>query len=96
MSIDVHNAFIQTYMTLPPDGERVIMKVRGRLVDWLTELDPTSYARKVVYEGKITQGREHYYRLGVRKYGQLWKSVGKNTIAVCQPTQINSMFSVFG
>ena len=50
----------------------------------------------IVYMYPNSQGREHYYRLGVRKYGQLWKSVGKNTIAVCQPTQINSMFSVFG
>ena len=52
MSIDVPNAFIQTHMPLPKDGERVIMKVRGRLVDWLVELDPTSYASKVVLEGK--------------------------------------------
>ena len=39
-------------MPLPKDGERVIMKVRGRLVDWLVELDPTYYASKVVFEGK--------------------------------------------
>ena len=52
MSIDVTNAFIQTHMPLPKDGERVVMKVRGRLVDWLIELDPTSYASKVVFEGK--------------------------------------------
>ena len=47
-------------------------------------------------ENELPQGREHYYRLGVRKSGKLWTSVGKYTIAVCQPTQTNSMFSVFG
>ena len=52
MTIDVPNAFIQTHMPLPKDGERVVMKVKGRLVDWFIELDPTSYASKAVYEGK--------------------------------------------
>ena len=52
MSINVPNAFIQTHMPLPKDGERVIMKVRGRLVDWLVELYRTSYASKVFFEGK--------------------------------------------
>ena len=52
MSIHVPNTFIQVHMPLPKGGERVIMKFRGRLVEWLVELDPTSYASKVVLEGK--------------------------------------------
>ena len=52
MSIHVPNELVNTHMPLPPDGERVIMKVRGRLVDWLTELDLTRYVSKVMYEGK--------------------------------------------
>ena len=33
MTIDVPNLFIQMHMLLPKDGEWVIMKVRGCLVD---------------------------------------------------------------
>ena len=50
ISIDIPNTFIQTHMPLPPDGERLIMKLRGRLVECLLELYPTCYASKVVYE----------------------------------------------
>ena len=50
MSLDVPNAFIQTDIPKRPKGERIIMKVRGQLVDWLCELDPVRYSPFVVYE----------------------------------------------
>ena len=50
MSMDIPNAFIQAFHPIDPGGDRVIMKVRGLLVDWLIELDPAKYANKVVYE----------------------------------------------
>ena len=37
---------------------------------------PKRFSRIFTY-AKLTHGREHYYRLGVRKSEQLWKSVGK-------------------
>ena len=50
MTMDVPNAFIQVLLPIDPHGDRVIMKVRGLLVDWLIELDPAQYENKVVYE----------------------------------------------
>ena len=57
MSIDVPNAFIQTRMPTPTDGEdRVTMKITGLLVDYMIELDPTcrnyvvrENGRRVIY-----------------------------------------------
>ena len=49
-SMDIPNAFIQTILPPRPDEERVIMKIRGKLVDWLLEIDPTEYASLVVME----------------------------------------------
>ena len=49
-SMDIPNAFIQTILPRKPDEERVIMKIRGKLVDWLLEIDPTEYACLVVIE----------------------------------------------
>ena len=31
-------------------GDRVIMKIRGRLVDWLIKISPETYQDKVVVE----------------------------------------------
>ena len=50
ISIDIPNAFIQAENPRKEVGERVIMKVRGRLVEWLIELSPAEYKDKVVYE----------------------------------------------
>ena len=50
MSLDVLNAFIQATLPKVKVGERVIMKLRGEVVDWLAELDPMAYLDKVVYE----------------------------------------------
>ena len=50
MSLDIPNAYIQACVPKQPKGNRVVMKVRGQLVDWLVELDPASYLPFVVYE----------------------------------------------
>ena len=48
MSLDIPNAFIQTGMPQKERGERIIMKVRGKLVDWLVDLDSITYLNMVV------------------------------------------------
>ena len=50
MSMDIPNAYIQTDVPIQEKGERIIMKVRGKLVDWLVELDPATYLSYVVIE----------------------------------------------
>ena len=50
MSLNVPNAFIQTGMPPKTVGKRIIMKVRGILVDWLLEIDPLAYSSYVVIE----------------------------------------------
>ena len=50
LSMDVPNAFIQTILPPKDDGERVIMKIRGKLVDWLVEIEPTAYLSLLVSE----------------------------------------------
>ena len=54
MTLDVPNAFVQT--DIPQGGKRIIMKIRGALVDILMEIDPAyqSYVRtdrqgKIIY-----------------------------------------------
>ena len=50
MSLDVPNAYIQAELPVAKRGERVVMKIRGKLVDWLVQLAPDAYSRYVVYE----------------------------------------------
>ena len=51
MTADVPNAFIQASMPEVKEGEeRVMMKITGVLVDMLVELDPSLYAKFVVFE----------------------------------------------
>ena len=54
MSLDIPNAFIQAELKRKKGEERVVMKVRGRIVDWLVALDPAQYEKKVVYENDCT------------------------------------------
>ena len=49
-SLEISNAFIRTHKPLDPLGERIAMKVRGALVDWLIELDHVAYLNYVVYK----------------------------------------------
>ena len=51
MVLDIPNAFIQTPM--PVANERIVMKVKGRLVDWLLELDGLAYSTYVVYKNGV-------------------------------------------
>ena len=66
MTLDVPNAFVQT--TLPQDGKRVFMKIRGQLVDILVEICPGIYDDYVVGEGK---NKFLYVRMLKALYGML-------------------------
>eukprot|EP00957_Ditylum_brightwellii_P200690 15299047-Ditylum_brightwellii.AAC.1 len=50
MMLDIPNTFIQTLV--PEKGEKIIMKIRGLLVDIFLELCPGVYDKYVVHEGK--------------------------------------------
>lgn len=50
MTLDVPNAFIQT--DIPETDERIVMKIRGPLVDLLVEMSPETHTNYVVREGK--------------------------------------------
>jgi hypothetical protein len=50
MTLDVPNAFVQT--PIPQTGDKIIMKIRGSLVDILIEICPGIYDEYVVKEGK--------------------------------------------
>ena len=51
MTADVPNAFIQTVMPKPKDGQAwVMMKITGVLVDMLVQLKLDLYGPYVVYE----------------------------------------------
>ena len=50
MSMDVPNAYLHATLPQKEIGERVVMKIRGKLVDWLVEIDPLAYLDYVVIE----------------------------------------------
>lgn len=49
MAIDIHSVFIQTLM--PESNQKAVMKIKGKLVDRLLEINFTAYNTCVVYEG---------------------------------------------
>ena len=55
-------------------GERVIMKIRGKLVDWLVDLDPGKYENLVVIENhqKVIYLLNHKAIYGMLKAPLLW------------------------
>ena len=53
MTADIPNAFVQTDVAL--DGDKIIMKIRGQLVDMLLEICPGVCDKHVVYEGQQKQ-----------------------------------------
>ena len=69
MTSDVPNAFIQAYVPKTKKGEdRIIMKIKGKLVDILLMLAPEIYSDYVVYEN----GRKVLYVQVLRAiYGML-------------------------
>jgi hypothetical protein len=70
MTNDVPNAFVQT--PIPQDGEKIIMKIRGQLVDLLLEIAPESYEPFIVHENnKMVL----YVRMLRALYGMLIASI---------------------
>ena len=72
MSMDVPNAFIQTFMPDPKEGEeRVVMKITGALVNILIDMDPEM--RKFVV---LENGKQVIYTVVLRAiYGMLQSSL---------------------
>jgi hypothetical protein len=72
MTADIPNAFVQTRIEDKQVGERIIMKIRGPLVDMLLELSPETYEGYVVYEGK---NKVLYVMMVMALYGMLQSSL---------------------
>ena len=53
MCLDIPNAFIQAGIPKREKGDRIVMKIRGQLVEWLVELDPETYRDHVVIENGV-------------------------------------------
>ena len=70
MTLDIPNAFVQT--EIPERGDKIIMKIRGRLVDILTEICPGVYDDYVIHEGKQ---QVLYVKMLRALYGMLISSV---------------------
>ena len=66
MTVDIPNAFVQT--KLDNNQEKVIMKIRGILVDMLIEINPEMYRSYIVYEGN---NRVIYVRMLRALYGMI-------------------------
>jgi hypothetical protein len=47
MTADIPNAFVQTPTEEPKDGDRIIMKIRGPIVDMLVDIEPQTYKKFV-------------------------------------------------
>jgi hypothetical protein len=70
MTNDVPNAFVQT--PIPQDGEKIIMKIRGQLVDLLLEIAPETYEPYIVYKANKPV---LYVRMLRALYGMLIASI---------------------
>ena len=70
MTLDIPNAFVQTDIAL--DGDKIIMKIRGQLVDILMEICPGVYTKYVLHEGKH---KILYVRMLKALYGMLISSI---------------------
>ena len=57
---------------MPVTDEKVVMKIKGRLVDWLLEIDFTAYNTYVVYEKGV---KTLYLVLHKAIYGMLTTSM---------------------
>lgn len=53
MTLNIPNAYIQAEIPPQKKGERIVMKIRGKLVDWLCQVDPTAYSPFVVVEKSV-------------------------------------------
>jgi hypothetical protein len=70
MTLDIPNAFVQT--PIPLNGDKIIMKIRGQLVDMLLELCPGVYEDYVRDEGRH---KVLYVRMLKALYGMLISSI---------------------
>eukprot|EP00934_Nitzschia_sp_Nitz4_P004202 Nitzschia sp. Nitz4//scaffold466_size5842//986//4399//NITZ4_009198-RA/size5842-processed-gene-0.7-mRNA-1//-1//CDS//3329552510//4192//frame0 len=72
MTADIPNAFVQTMVPETKDGERIIMKITGILVDYLLEIDSQLYAPFVITQGN---SKVLYVELIRALYGMLQSSL---------------------
>ena len=73
MTNDIPNAFVQT--PVDTTGEKIIMKIQGKLVDHLLQIAPEVYEPYVVYEGKNGTEKVLYVRMLMALYGMLIASL---------------------
>ena len=72
MTLDIPNAFVQTSIPQGEEDEKIIMKIRGILVDILVEMSPETYKEYVVYENNK---KVLYVRMNKALYGMMTASV---------------------
>ena len=72
MTADIPNAFVQTKIDHTPGMDRIIMKIRGQLVDILVDIDPKTYGNFVINEGKH---KVLYVQMEKALYGMLQSSL---------------------
>ena len=71
MTVDIPNAFVQTDID-QNTKERIMMKIKGPLVDMLVEMDEQTYAAFVVFDGKT---KVLYVQVLKALYGMLQSSL---------------------
>jgi hypothetical protein len=71
MTLDIPNAFIQTDVK-PVGDERIILKIKGALVDMLVEMQPEIYKDYVIFEGNV---KVLYVQVLKAIYGMLQSSL---------------------
>jgi len=72
MTCDIPNAFVQTEIQNQEIGERIIMKIRGTLLEILVQMYPEKYSGYVVEEG----GRKTLYVVMLKAlYGMMMSSL---------------------
>ena len=78
MTLDVPNVFVQTSIPQGEEDEKIIMKIKGVLVDILMEMSPETYKNYVVYEGKqkVLYGMMKVSVLYYKKFREDIESIG--------------------
>ena len=72
ITLDIPNAFVQTSIPQGKSDEKIIMKIRGALVDMLVEMSPETYKDHVIYENNK---KVLYVRMLKALYGMMIASV---------------------
>jgi hypothetical protein len=70
MMLDISSAFVQT--EIPQTGEKIIMKIRGKLIDMLQERFPGVYDDYVLHKGK---NKILYVKMLKALYGMMIASI---------------------